>query len=191
MLKIAITPPDILDDEPRRIAMILDHGWDFVHLRHPSHTTSEVKSIIEALHPHLHKRLKLHGHFELLHEFNLGGIHLNSRCPETPARYNGAVSRTCHSINEVRVWADRVEYVTLSPIFDSISKIGYQSRLHREELKTLPEGKVVALGGITPERLGDIAGLPFVGFAMLGHLFDGNDLETLSAKLDDIDRLQY
>ncbi len=190
MLKIAITPPDILDDEPRRIAMILEHGWDYVHLRHPSHTTSEIKAIIESLPPRVHGRIKLHGHFELLHEFNLGGIHLNSRCPEAPIRYRGAVSRTCHTLAEVREWADKTDYVTLSPIFDSISKEGYKSRFLRKELETLPENKVVALGGVTPQRIGDIASLPFVGFAMLGYLFDGTDLEALSAKLDNIDRLR-
>ena len=194
MLKIAVTPPDILDDEPRCITMILDHGWDFVHLRHPDASLREVKNVIESMPPRLHVRLRLHGHFELLNEFNLGGIHLNSRCPVPPPRYTGSVSRTCHTVNEVAEEAHKYDYVTLSPIFDSISKQGYTGAFSDEELMSLPKDKVVALGGISPDRFKELSAYPFAGFAMLGYLFGMTDADTLRSRLNAVDsalRLYY
>lgn len=187
MLKIAITPPEISADEAKRIAVILNHGWDYVHLRHPEASIRDVKNVIEDIPPRLHSRLRLHGHFELLNEFNLGGIHLNSRCPEPPRLYHGSVSRTCHSVEEADRHVGDVDFVTLSPIFDSVSKHGYKAAFTADELLAIPRDKVVALGGIVPERFDELSKYPFGGFAMLGYLFDGGTLENLSAKLHLID----
>lgn len=187
MLKIAITPPEISDDEAKRIAVILNHGWDYVHLRHPDASIRYIKNIIEDISPRLHSRLRLHGHFELLNEFNLGGIHLNSRCPKAPRLYRGPVSRTCHTVEEVYRHAGDVDYATLSPIFDSVSKHGYKAAFTPDELHGIPKDKVVALGGIIPERFDELSKYPFYGFAMLGYIFDGGTLENLTAKLHNVD----
>ena len=182
-LRIAVTPPDALENEPIWIKVILEAGWDYVHLRHPGATLREMKAIIESLPPVYHSRLRLHGHFELLNEFNLGGIHLNSRCPDAPARYNGSVSRTCHTIEEVQEYKDYFDYMTLSPIFPSVSKPGYSGSFAAEELASLPEGKVVALGGVTPLRMPELALLPFKGYAVLGYLAGAKSIEDLRLRL--------
>lgn len=176
MFKIAITPEEIDErNEALAVTLLLDNGWDRVHLRHPRASRRDMINLLENIPQKYHNRLVLHGHFDLTNEFNLGGLHLNHRCPEPPALYNGALSKSCHSLSEVREAADagRYAYVTLSPVFDSISKAGYKSRFDREELKglgditTLP---VIALGGVDFTRLGEINSYGFSGFAMLGAL---------------------
>lgn len=184
LLKIAITPSVPFHDEPVWIKTIIDAGWDFVHLRHPGATLREVKAIIEDIPVRYHSRIRLHGHFELLNEFNLGGIHLNSRCPESPAMYRGAISRTCHSLDEIDAYKDMHDYLTLSPIFPSISKPGYSATFTDEQLRSIPEGKVIALGGITPERIDSIRKFPFKGYAVLGYLFEAKDIDNLKERLD-------
>lgn len=186
-LRIAVTPLTVFQDEALWIRMILDAGWDYVHLRHPAETLRDVKSVIEKIPTRLHSRLRLHGHFELLNEFNLGGIHLNSRCPEPPPIYRGAISRTCHSIEEIETFKNDYDYLTLSPILPSISKPGYSGSFTDEQLAGLPEGKVVALGGITPERLGAIAAFPFRGYGVLGYIFEASSLEELKFRLKQFD----
>ncbi|WP_278745692.1 thiamine phosphate synthase [Muribaculum intestinale] len=182
LLRIAITPPDIRPEEAEAIAAILDAGWDFVHLRHPGASLRDMRNLIESIGPHNHRRLKLHGHFDLLCDFNLGGIHLNRRCPEAPSYFSGNISRSCHSIAEAKECARKYDYITLSPIFTSISKPGYHGAFTAEELSTIPPNKVVALGGITPERVADIRSLPFAGYAVLGYLWEGDDMaERLDA----------
>lgn len=172
MRRIAITPSQITTDEPGQICEILDSNWDMVHLRHPSASLSEMRQLIESIPQRLHCRLRLHGHFQLLNEFNLGGIQLNHRCAAIPDNYSGAMSRSCHTIDELAQYAADCDYMTLSPIFDSISKPGYRGRFDADRLSMIPKGKVIALGGITPDKIADIRQYPFAGYAVLGYLFD-------------------
>lgn len=177
MIQIAITP-EVIDErhEATAVAALLDCGWDRVHLRHPGASRRDMINLLEQIPQRLHDRLVLHGHFDLVNEFNLGGLHLNHRCPTPPALYSGAVSRSCHTIDEIKECEKdgrHYAYVTLSPIFDSISKAGYTSRFDDAELKKLREIKdipVIALGGVTFDRIQQLSNYNFSGFAMLGSL---------------------
>ncbi len=173
MIKIAITPENIVDfrQEAVLVRTILDAGWTRVHLRHPETSTNDMKRLVEAIPQEYHTRLVLHGHFHLCNHFNFGGLHLNHHCPSAPFNYNGQLSRSCHSVEETGD-AKGFEYVTLSPIFDSISKCGYTSRFTPDLLLSLStiQTPVIALGGVTPERINEIKHYNFSGFAMLGAL---------------------
>lgn len=172
LLRIAITSEEITDNEPLIIRQILNAGWDMVHLRHPYATLRDMRNLIENIPQNLHHKLRLHGHFELCHSFNLGGIHLNSRCNIPPEGYTGLKSKSCHDINEVLAGKE-YDYVTLSPIFDSLSKPGYFHKFTNEELiKVNRESSVsvIALGGITPEKITEVKQLGFGGYAVLGAL---------------------
>lgn len=171
-IRIAITPQDITSDEPALVAQALHSGFTYVHLRHPSASMRDMRNLIEAIPANLHHRIKIHGHFDLVHSFNLGGLHLNSRCPVAPVGYVGALSRSCHTIEEVMMARDMV-YVTLSPIFDSISKPGYCSAFTPEQLRRLDVVRhtpVIALGGVTPDNVELLCPYNFSGYAVLGAL---------------------
>lgn len=185
MQRIAITTPEIRSDEPVMIRTILDNGWDRIHLRHPDASLRDVRRLIESIPQKYHSRLRLHGHFALINEFNIGGLHLNHRCPAPPPHYNGLLSRSCHSIDEIRTCRD-MEYVTLSPIFDSISKSGYHSAFSPAELQSLSEVAsvpVIALGGVTPHNVGTLTNYGFAGFATLGYLMGAKDNDDLRLRL--------
>ncbi len=171
-LRIAITPPNPLMDEGRLIGRLLEGGlFNRIHLRHPDLTTREVSAIIEQVPQKWHNRLHLHGHFDLVNEFNIGGIHLNRRCPLMPAGYSGEVSASCHNLEEVeRCEKAGLQYVTLSPVFDSVSKPGYNAAFTADELKDLERFKIkiVALGGVTPDNIALLRPYNFHGYAMLG-----------------------
>jgi thiamine-phosphate pyrophosphorylase len=102
----------------------------------------------------------------------VGGVHLNSRNPQPPAGFDGLVSRSCHTLDEVA--ADRTsDYLFLSPIFDSISKEGYRSAftpatLREAAARGLLGERVAALGGVRPELLPTLRDLGFGGAALLG-----------------------
>lgn len=175
LIKIAITPEEIDEvNEAESVKALLKSGWHRVHLRHPKASRRDMINLIEKIPPEYHSRLVLHGHFDLINEFNLGGLHLNHRCPTPPSNYRGAMSRSCHSINEIKDCAkdgNDYSYVTLSPIFDSISKAGYKSAFSENQLKSLAEIKyppIIALGGISPEWLDIVSQYNFSGIAMLG-----------------------
>ena len=166
-LKIAITAEQFLDNEPAKIRHLLDSGIDFVHIRKPRASKEELRCLISCIPSSYHPRLKLNDHFELIDEFELGGVHLNSRNPAAPAEAK-SISRSFHNLDELEDCA-RYDYVTLSPIFDSISKIGYRSAFNLDKLKDKIENKnVIALGGVTPDTFPILRDKGFVGGAMLG-----------------------
>ena len=173
MLRIAITLPGFVPGEASFIVRLLDESFDRVHIRKPDADARAVAQLIEGVPEEYRSRLVLHDHHALAEPYGLGGIHLNYRNPVAPAGFQGTVSRSCHSLDEVRAWKPRCAYVFLSPIYDSISKQGYRSAFSKQTLlKASAEGiidqQVVALGGVTYQRLAEVEQLGFGGYAMLG-----------------------
>lgn len=170
---IAVTPPTFLPDEESRIIEILDSGEaDLVHIRKPESSFQDMKHFIERIPARLHAKLKIHDHFPLLEEFGVAGVHLNSRNPVAP--YNAiSISKSLHSLEELSE-ADDYDYVTLSPIFDSISKIGYKAAFEFETLKAVLKDKknVIALGGVTPDKFPFLKSIGFSGGALLSYFFN-------------------
>lgn len=174
MKKIVITLPEFVDGEAERIVGMLCNGTDLIHIRKPKKPVEEVARLIGEIPEEYHSRLTLHDNFELLERFpKIGGVHLNSRNPTCNNVGKRRLSRSCHSLEEVKTCKDSFDYVFLSPIFDSISKVGYQSAFTDEVLlEAVKEGiiddKVYALGGVTEEKLPLLKRYGFGGYAMLG-----------------------
>lgn len=173
-LTIGFTLPEFFDGEAERIVRLLDTDIDLVHIRKPGAARDDMSRLIQAIPALYHPRLRIHDHFDLLNEFALGGVHLNSRNPEAPADCP-SVTRSCHSLQELTMPlpdGSMPQYQTLSPIFDSISKPGYASRFNPMELTPIIKGmNVVALGGVTPDKLPLLRQAGFRGAAMLGCLW--------------------
>ncbi|MDE6315364.1 MAG: thiamine phosphate synthase [Muribaculaceae bacterium] len=186
-LIVAVTPEREVEGESGIIAEMLRAGADFVHIRHPEASTAEVKRIIENVPHPMRRKLRLHGHFDLVWEFNLGGLHLNGRCPRPPAGYSGSLSLTCHSLPEVADAAadGRYDYVTLSPICASVSKPGYGGNAFTSaDLDSIePRHRVVALGGITPDLIPGLERYNFVGYALLGTLWNSRHPADIIRKI--------
>lgn len=169
------TAEEISFEGGRVTALLQQEKVDIVHLRKPAWSKAEMEALINAIPSDLHSRLKLHDHFSLLNRYDLGGVHLNSRNPVPPANAK-SVSKSLHSIEElVETCGTCYDYVTLSPIFDSISKPGYRSPFPQDLslLTPLLTGKnVVALGGVTPDKLPLLESVGFHGGAMMGALWN-------------------
>lgn len=177
MKLLVITSPDFLPDEAHIIASLLRAGLDLLHLRKPGAGVHEVEALLRDIPPEYRKQIVVHDFFSLKEEYALGGIHLNSRHPEAPEGYEGLLSRACHSLEEVAATASGFDYVLMSPVYDSISKKGYQSGYSQEALrqardKGIINEKVVALGGVSAENLHEIKALGFGGAALLGDIWN-------------------
>lgn len=178
---IVITKPAFFPGEADAIANLLGKEVaDLVHIRKPFSAKADFENLIYEIPEELHSRLVVHDHFELADKYGLFGVHINARNPFPPIGWQGCVSRSCHSLEEVTEWKAKVDYVSLSPIFDSISKIGYFSAFsHIELLKAADEGiidgKVMALGGITFNRLDEVRCMGFGGAMILGDAWRSQD----------------
>jgi thiamine-phosphate pyrophosphorylase len=78
--------------------------------------------------------------------------------------------------------------VTLSPVFDSISKAGYNSgftyaTLKEASKKGIIEGNVIALGGISTSNIASIVDMGFGGVAVLGAVWNRATLEDAIMEL--------
>jgi len=172
---IVITRPDFFSDEAEHIVQLLRRkDVDLMHIRKPNARKEEVAHLLQQLPRETYGRLVLHDHHSLASEYGLYGIHLNSRNPEPLEGWRGSVSMSCHSFEELKKCkALPLNYMSLSPIFDSISKEGYLSAFSTEELREAHEEgiideRVMALGGVTFERVGEVMEMGFGGAMILG-----------------------
>ena len=175
MLWITVTSPSFFDGEASFIGRLLSGGADLVHLRKPGAAESDCARLLDKLTAEERKRIVIHDFFELAGPYGLHGIHLNARRGEIPYGYNGLVSRSCHSLEEVKIWKPVCSHILLSPVFDSISKHGYRAGFTPEILRRasgegIIDEKVIALGGVTPDKLQLLHSLGFGGAAMLGYV---------------------
>ena len=179
---IVITRPDFFPREAEEITQLFAAGLEILHLRKPQSDATALETLLRAIPSEYHSRIVLHEHFDLAVRYSLRGVHLNRRNPEAPAGYTGAVSRSCHSLEEVQSHKSACEYVFLSPIYDSISKEGYGAAFSKECLRKahndgIIDQKVYALGGITGEHLPEIHSLGFGGAALLGDIWQREPAE--------------
>lgn len=176
MRLIVITAPAFLPDEAQAIRLLLDEGIERVHLRKPDAPADALQQLIESLPAEAYPRLSLHDHFPLAVEYGLGGIHLNRRNPVAPPDFRGRVSRSCHSIDELKTCRGTTDYRFLSPVFDSLSKQGYRPSLGPQAfLQAREEGYIdadtFALGGVEPQKLPLLQAYGFGGAALLGYIW--------------------
>jgi len=112
-------------------------------------------------------------------EVGAAGVHLPSTAPPVREALGGpaerlAVGCSAHSLEEVkRRETEGADFVTLSPIYPSAGKPGYGPRLGRESLEKVSLGvrvPVLALGGVTPDRVAECLQSGAYGVAVLSGL---------------------
>jgi len=173
-LLVAFTSPGYIADEIGKLKFLIRSGFDYIHLRKPSASVTQTEQILSGFSEEELSHIKLHDHFHLAMRYPVGGVHLNSRNPEYRGERTLQVSKSLHKIEEIAE-ASSLTYFTLSPIYPSISKPGYESSFPFSEFPGILEGKrAIALGGVTPAKIAELERLGFAGAAMLGYIWEGN-----------------
>ena len=180
MKLILITPPTYFVEEDKIITSLFEEGLDILHLRKPNTAPMFAERLLSLIPEQYHKRIVVHGHFYLKEEFRLKGVHLNSRNPNLPDNYKGHISRSCHSLEEVKEHKRHCDYVFMSPVFDCISKKDYHANytpeeIHKASRAGIIDKKVIALGGIDTNNIRQVKDYGFGGAAILGALWDKFD----------------
>ena len=173
---ITITSPKFLSGEAIFIDKLFSQGLDLLHIRKPDAPLEAYKLFLLQIPKQWYSRIVLHEHFALAEEFGLHGIHLNRRYSVAPNAFHGSISCSCHTIEEVITQKESKDYVFLSPIFDSISKVGYHAAfsptlLKQAAIENLIDEKVIALGGITANNVSLVKEWHFGGVALLGDIW--------------------
>lgn len=176
---ILYSAPDAVANEPALLGAMLEQGVDVLHVRKPTWQRDAVAALIESIPPQWHNRIVVHTHHELVQQYGLYGIHL----PETvrlgnplyaaQSKHNGVrhVSTSFHLLSALAECDTAYEYVTLSPVFASISKQGYSAAFSAAEMGEAVQRSsyaVIALGGICKENIHKLQAMGFAGAAVLG-----------------------
>lgn len=188
-LTVAITRPEVarsqkaLRSEAGAITRMLRQGVvDSVHIRKPEATAEQIAALLDLIPERLHPCLCLHDHFELVERYPLlDGVHLNGRNPVFDDEAY-TLSASCHTVEEARERQD-LDYVTLSPVFDSLSKKGYRGRFAGADLRSDLKDtcQVVGMGGVLPGDFCELQRQGFRGAAMLGYVWQRPQYRTFGA----------
>ncbi len=164
-------------------------GLERYHLRRPSWSLEETEAWLRALPVVWRPRIVLHQHHELVKMLGLGGRHEKG----DSQRASGA-SRSCHDLASLRRYLKAFEQVLFGPVFPSITKPGYAPApdFPWKELTAILDGRspqeavdVLAIGGVTAERLQRCHDLGFEGAAVMGAVWGEPDPVRAYAALID------
>lgn len=191
-MKIIVVSPQSSDEnEIETVKALFDEGLDLFHLRKPSYSRKKLERYIKEIPSEFRSKIVLHTHHTLAIKYKLKGIHLTrmDRKKEfisyLKVKYlkflksDITVSATFHNLANIYENTNNdYDYVFLSPIFDSISKSGYQSGFNFHSLKIAmlkTEQKVIAIGGIELNKIDQINNLGFSGIALVGTIWKSTD----------------
>jgi thiamine-phosphate pyrophosphorylase len=130
----------------------------------------------------------------LAHEVGAAGVHLaaDDHWPDAGSVEDLLVGRSCHAADDVATAGlCRAAYVTLSPMFPTVSKPGYGPPVGVDNLIALARAPgtppVYALGGVTPGRAAACVAAGASGVAVMGAVMSAPDpVEVVTALLADI-----
>lgn len=145
---------------------------DFFHIRKKEVSDEDLAALLNLIPSKYFSRLVLHSNENLSSVFDFGGIHLKN--PSAHRHKKSFITSGCHSLDEVKETSDNYRYSFLSPIFDSISKPGYNSRFNISDTKLqnlLAKRTIIALGGVKPNDFEKLFKAKFAGAALLGYLW--------------------
>jgi thiamine-phosphate pyrophosphorylase len=135
--------------------------------------------------------LSIHGDPEACRLLGAPGIHLPSRGFDARRVRGNLCDRllglSCHDLAEVReAEGAGADYAFLSPLFPPVSKLGEGEALGLQRFRAIAERvsiPLLALGGITPDRIEEAARAGAVGVAVLGDLFLAPDVKARASQI--------
>lgn len=178
MKLIVITSPTFFIEEDKIITVLFEEGLDILHLRKPETPAMYSERLLTLIPEKYHKRIVTHEHFYLKKEFNLMGVHLNSRNQKEPHDYAGHISSSCRSLEDLKRKKHFYDYVFLRPMYDTETGLltDYSAEDLRKSVKEkLIDNNVMAFGGITPENILEVKDFGFGGAVVMNNLWDKFD----------------
>ena len=190
-----ITSPVSWDGEAGCLEELLQAGVEKLHIRKQGEAREE---LLRRLAPHWSDRLVLHGGKEAIAmamRYGIPQVHGHWATPWFDKPAPVGLSASTHSWEEVSgIAPGSLEYVFLSPLFDSISKPGYVAGAG---LLKRPEGvrpcRLVGLGGIDQHTIGQVMDHGWDGAAVLGYIWEKPEMalerfKKLKAMVEEYER---
>lgn len=179
MRLVLISPEGERADEAVLVTEFVRRGLTRYHVRKPGWSRERLQGLLERLSPDVRRCCVLHSCHDLVDTHVLLGRHWRDEpgIPHDPG--SGFTSRSCHEPATLVSSLGRYSSVFYSPVFPSLSKAPYGTNsilgpvpeILRARSERQHATEVLALGGITPERVFSCAAWGFDGVAVLGHVW--------------------
>ncbi|MBZ9729896.1 thiamine phosphate synthase [Salegentibacter sp. JZCK2] len=172
---VLITSEENYSDEKEQLIHFFENGLPFLHVRKPGMTVEILKGWLSQFEEKYIQKMVIHEHHCLAEIFPVKGIHLKEsfrnnqkNLAEFVERYksNGfTISSSFHDSVQLKNNTSSFDYVFLSPVFNSVSKQGYEGQTFNVEKL---QQKVIALGGIEADKISKTKEMGYAGVAVLG-----------------------
>lgn len=178
MKLIVMTKPSFFVEEDNILSSLFDAGMDNLHLCKPGSAPVYAERLLSLLPEENYSKITVHDHFYLKGEYKLKGIHLDVAA-EPPIGYKGNISRTCHSVDELKEAKKKSAYVFLDNVF---AHDDCQPRPVMEIANAYRNGlidkKVYAMGGINLDTVRIAKEMGFGGVVVSDDLWDRFDIHN-------------
>lgn len=145
---VVISSSQNIPRETELITSLFENGLEIFHVHKPGFSEEELNIYLQTLPEKFRGRIFLHHQFPKF-----------------------------HSLDELKNYKEKYDYAFLSPIFDSISKKGYQSKFNNaSDLRNaVSEKNIIALGGIDEDKIEVCRELDFSGIALCGAIWENEN----------------
>ena len=183
----AISPESEIPGEIETIQSLLDAGLEAYHLRRPQDSVETASDFLDRLPDDVRSSVVLHQEYGLVDSYGLGGYHwkdrddlaLRSEELQVQRGSGRSLSRSAHGRERLKSFPAEWDYIFLSPVFPSISKVGYQSEVAEsgwaEITAEFSSDSLMALGGIDAASAVRACELGFSGVVLHGCLWTADD----------------
>ena len=188
---IVISAPEHVADEAQVINHLFEAGLTRLHLRKPGWDSEQLTQLLMQIDATHYPAISLHQHHELAGLFSIKRLHYTEQHrAATSAEMLKAqllegyvLSTSVHSLNHIDTMAS-FSYVFFGPVFNSISKPGYNSTLPPgfSISKSKPAPGIIALGGVHEHNLNTVKQMNFDGAAVLGTIWSNPKQAVASFK---------
>jgi thiamine-phosphate pyrophosphorylase len=187
---IVISNPISVTDEINIIHSLFEEGLMLFHVRKPYFGISQMKQFLLKINSNYRDRLVLHNHYDLAEEIGINRIHFSEskrkvtlllpiNMPFAQHTTKGfRLSTSVHTIEDFNELDNSFEYAFLAPVYPSISKENYSSKVNQFEAiksRTNYSTSLVALGGIESKNIKKTLKNGFDEVALLGTIWNRNN----------------
>ena len=211
---IVLTSEKEIINEAMLLNQLFDNGLEVLHLRKPSFDIDGYRKLLDEIDVKHLSRIMIHQYHELSTEFGLRGIHIQEQSRldlgkklkdyvrlwkfgretfkrttnnQQPTTNNYYVSSSFHEPEELADCEIEFDYHLLSPVFSSISKVGYEGRGF--DVNAIDK-TIVGMGGVNTETIPKVLKLGYKGIGVLGGVWNAeNPLESFKNIKEQFDGL--
>lgn len=179
---IVISDSDFKPGEAAVINALFHSGLDLFHIRKYGADEKALSDLIDGIDSRYKEKLVLNHHHALGKTLGLKRFHYaeKDRMDWEQQNWSGlsseyVYSTSVHSLEAYNSLPSHFSYAFLSPVFDSISKPGYQAAPFDFSKKEDIPVKLIGLGGIRAENVQQAITRGFDGAALLGTIWNSEN----------------